>query len=72
MVLERIYREFQSAYIRADEKKLGVTISAGIASIQLDMERADQLVMQADRALYIAKNSGRNRTVVFNNNEDDK
>lgn len=72
MVLERIYREFQSAYIRADEKKLGVTISAGIASIQLDMERADQLVMQADRALYIAKNSGRNRTVVFNNDEDNK
>lgn len=72
MVLERIYREVQSAYIRVDGKKLGITISAGIASIQPEMDKADQLVMQADRALYTAKNSGRNRMMVFKNDEDGK
>jgi diguanylate cyclase (GGDEF)-like protein/PAS domain S-box-containing protein len=72
MVLERIYHELESAYVRADGKKLGVSISAGIASIQSDMEKPDQLVMQADQALYIAKNSGRNRMAVFKNNEDEK
>ena len=72
MVLERIDREVQSAYIRVDGKKLGITISAGIASIQPEMDKADQLVMQADRALYTAKNSGRNRMMVFKNDEDGK
>lgn len=72
LLLERIYREIQSAYIRVDERKLGIAISAGIASLQPEMEKVDQLVMQADRALYAAKNSGRNRIVVFNNDEDGK
>jgi diguanylate cyclase (GGDEF)-like protein/PAS domain S-box-containing protein len=72
MLLERIYREVKSAYIRVDNKKLGISISAGIASIQPDMEKADRLVMQADQALYTAKNTGRNRIVVFSNNEDEK
>jgi diguanylate cyclase (GGDEF)-like protein/PAS domain S-box-containing protein len=65
MVLERIYREMQSAYVMVEDKMIAVTISAGIASLQPDMEKADQLVLQADRALYSAKNSGRNRMVMF-------
>ncbi|MFM8424287.1 MAG: diguanylate cyclase [Chloroflexota bacterium] len=72
MVLERIYRELKSTIISADHKKLGISISAGISSLQPDMEKADQLVMLADRALYVAKNSGRNRVVIFNNDEGEK
>lgn len=72
MVLERIYRELKSTIISADHKKLGISISAGISNLQPDMEKADQLVMLADRALYVAKNSGRNRVVIFNNDEGEK
>lgn len=72
MVLERIYRQLQSAYIRVEGEKLNITISAGIASLQPEMAKADQLVLQADRALYIAKNSGRNRMAVYNNDGDTK
>lgn len=69
MVLERIHRKIQSAFVMVAGKKLGITISAGIASLQPDMEKPDQLVMQADRAMYVAKNSGRNRMSVFTDGE---
>jgi diguanylate cyclase (GGDEF)-like protein len=65
VALERIHRRVQAAFINAGGKKLGSTISAGIASLQPEMEKPDQLVTLADRALYAAKNSGRNRMVVF-------
>ncbi|NWF63806.1 MAG: diguanylate cyclase [Chloroflexi bacterium] len=63
-VLERIQQEFQSALVKAGDIELGISISAGIASIHRDMQQPDQLVTKADKALYAAKNSGRNRIVV--------
>jgi diguanylate cyclase (GGDEF)-like protein/PAS domain S-box-containing protein len=69
-VLDRIHRRIQTTFIRAGGKKLGITISAGIASLQPDMGKPGQLVMQADRALYSAKNAGRNRLVVFDSEGD--
>jgi diguanylate cyclase (GGDEF)-like protein/PAS domain S-box-containing protein len=69
-VLERIHGNIQTARVTAGDKKLGITISAGIASFQPSMEKPDQLVTQADQALYSAKNAGRNRLVVFNNDEE--
>ena len=65
MVLERIYLALRSAYVEVGDKKIHVTISAGVSSIRPDMEKADQLVMLADQALYLAKNAGRNRMVIF-------
>lgn len=45
-----------------------VTLSIGVASVipgSLDFEEADILLRDADRALYQAKSSGRNRVIVF-------
>jgi two-component system cell cycle response regulator len=45
----------------------GVTMSVGIASLKLNnIAGADQLVAQADAALYSAKESGKNRVVLAN------
>jgi diguanylate cyclase (GGDEF)-like protein len=41
-----------------------VTVSLGVAELEQGMG-ADQLVRNADMALYMAKNSGRNRTEVY-------
>ncbi len=42
----------------------GVTISLGVAELKEGMS-ADQLVRNADLALYMAKNNGRNRTEIY-------
>ena len=43
---------------------LSLTISAGIAAYPVHGERADQVLDNADQALYQAKNAGRNHCVV--------
>lgn len=70
LVFERIHREIQNTHVHVGNKKLGISISAGIACLQPDMENADQLVKQADQALYYAKNLGRNRIIVFSDDLD--
>mgnify|MGYP006181297107 CR=1 FL=1 len=52
---------------RADPPKvLGVTASFGIASYpETKVKNGEDLVRKADRALYLAKESGRNRVVAI-------
>jgi diguanylate cyclase (GGDEF)-like protein len=45
------------------ELTIEVTLSAGVASSLEDGSSATELVAAADRALYAAKKSGRNRIV---------
>jgi len=44
---------------------LHVTISLGVSSVTPDLLSAEQLVSQADKALYESKKGGRNRTTQF-------
>ncbi|CAH0340364.1 PleD family two-component system response regulator [Rhizobium sp. CECT 9324] len=53
-------RPFQ---LRSGEKSLMLTASMGIATMGPGIVTPEQLLKQADRALYEAKNSGRNRVV---------
>jgi two-component system, cell cycle response regulator len=53
-------RPFQ---LRSGETPLMLTASMGIATLVPGMDTPEQLLKQADRALYEAKNSGRNRVV---------
>ena len=48
-----------------------VTISLGLAGITEGQRSAESLFAAADRALYMAKKSGRNKVVVFDQNPDD-
>ncbi|MHC4717141.1 MAG: diguanylate cyclase [Planctomycetota bacterium] len=62
---ERIRRELAAA-TTAHTKSRGVTLSIGIASLRSDKpESADALVSMADRALYVAKDRGKNCIVTF-------
>ncbi len=43
---------------------LWVTVSAGVSSLPADGESQEALIAAADRALYVAKGKGRNRTIM--------
>jgi two-component system cell cycle response regulator len=60
-IAERIRRGVSAAPIAVDESRLHtVTVSVGIAGMPA-AGGTDELVLAADRALYAAKNAGRNR-----------
>ncbi len=46
---------------RAVEVKLGITISLGVSSYSQGMSKGEDLIRDADEALYRAKQNGRNR-----------
>jgi len=52
------------------ELTLSVTLSAGLAIMPDDAASSDQLIAAADKALYAAKNAGRNRVVTAHSLKD--
>ncbi len=61
---EKIRGAVESAVLTVDEQTIPLTISVGVALFQKTMGLQD-LLKNADAALYEAKESGRNRTVFF-------
>jgi two-component system cell cycle response regulator len=63
---ERIRKIVESHAFRSLKKKEGLTVSIGIAASPHDrIETHDDLISFADRALFDAKNSGRNRVATL-------
>jgi diguanylate cyclase (GGDEF)-like protein/PAS domain S-box-containing protein len=63
LVAERLRQE--AAKVGKDAKVDGVTISLGVAAMDQHCKDPETLLDQADKALYAAKDSGRNRVEVF-------
>jgi diguanylate cyclase (GGDEF)-like protein len=61
--LRTLIENMQFAY---EGKNFKITISAGVAEFDNKIKKPETLIANADTALYQAKNSGRNRTVIFN------
>jgi diguanylate cyclase (GGDEF)-like protein len=62
LLSERLRAEVHTAFARETEK---MTISCGVASFPIHGITSGELLHAADRALYEAKESGRDRSVVF-------
>ncbi len=62
--LEAVRRRIADTPIVVDGRAIRVTVSAGLATGGPD-HKFDTLYSQADRALYLAKTSGRNRVLKF-------
>lgn len=64
--IERLRKAWSSQDIEVDKARLGVTFSAGISHASGPVSvTLDDLLKAADHALYQAKDTGRNRTVVY-------
>ena len=59
---ERLRLKVRSEAIDVDGVGLKTSISIGVASKEDGMANADALIVAADRALYAAKQNGRDRT----------
>jgi diguanylate cyclase (GGDEF)-like protein len=62
---ERIRKLVEQVRVPVDGKVMQITISAGVSSWTPDSKHVEQMLGQADVALYEAKNGGRNRVVNF-------
>jgi len=65
-VVERVRHHIaHTAIALRQNQTIRVTLSAGIAMLEPDMTSFDELIQRADQALYVAKQTGRNRTIVW-------
>jgi diguanylate cyclase (GGDEF)-like protein len=64
-IAERVREEMMKMNFTGNESNFSVTTSCGVAELDRDfIKNTDQLVAIADHALYEAKNSGRNKTII--------
>ena len=64
-ISERVREEMMKLNFTGNESNFSVTTSCGVAELDRDfIKNTDQLVAIADHALYEAKNSGRNKTII--------
>jgi diguanylate cyclase (GGDEF)-like protein len=64
-VANRIRDAIAGAPLELDGARVGTTVSIGVASHPADGNTLDAVVARADRAMYQAKQSGRNQVVQF-------
>ncbi|MES9972220.1 MAG: diguanylate cyclase [Candidatus Thiodiazotropha sp.] len=62
---EQLRATIESTPITLNESNtpMNLTVSIGVASISYAIDNSDQLMDRADRALYLAKGSGRNKVI---------
>jgi diguanylate cyclase (GGDEF)-like protein len=66
---ERLRHSISSRPVCVGDIQIPVTLSLGMAISKLNLNQADQLLRQADEALYTAKRAGRNRVVTGSQQE---
>ena len=70
-VAERIRAGVATLRVETDKDPFAIMVSNGIAEIRHEPvdENVERIIQRADEALYKAKQSGRNRTVIFGQDE---
>jgi len=63
-VAEKIRAVVKNISVKTDKKQISFTVSLGVAGYRSEDEDASEILERADRALYEAKESGRDRSVL--------
>lgn len=66
---ESLRNELANAFIEYDGLHLKTSFSAGVAGFPLHGSTSDAILNTADKALYQAKNGGRNRVILYGSSE---
>jgi len=69
LIAERVRKKFSERRFLSEDKLFGSTVSVGISKVG-DHSHLNDLMVQADAALYVAKRSGRNRVILFSSRDD--
>ncbi|MFL0809641.1 MAG: diguanylate cyclase [Agarilytica sp.] len=65
MALEKVRKNFEAASVETPEGPLKCTVSIGAAQFDDDHLSLDDVLAHADKALYMAKETGRNRICLY-------
>ena len=68
-LFERVRSKVENGRIAVESGEISMTVSIGVTFYETG-KNSDKIIFEADKALYIAKNSGRNR-VVFSKNQEE-
>lgn len=66
---ERLRKEIEEMCVMHDDECVKFTISLGVATISKAHRNFEEIMKDADRALYISKFKGKNKTWVINDND---
>jgi diguanylate cyclase (GGDEF)-like protein len=66
---ERLRKIIEALTIEYEENRISYTVSLGIAEYSNDLKDYNEWLERADRALYKAKNTGRNRSITYSASE---
>ena len=65
-IIDKVKEKVEAHEFSAGDKKFRLTVSAGVMVTEdFDIKAIDAFIDKADKALYVAKNTGRNRIVNF-------
>jgi len=64
-IADRLRKRIEEAKIILRKQETHITVSIGVANFPLDSSDTDELILKADKAMYEAKQKGRNRVCVI-------
>ncbi|MCG9597885.1 GGDEF domain-containing protein [Vibrio sp. Isolate25] len=70
-IAERIRQSIESTPCHVDEHIIHPTVSIGIAESTPDIQSVKQLLIQADKAMYYSKQTGRNQVTLYHSSLPD-
>ncbi len=65
IVAQRVRRNIEQHALKIDQASVHITVSLGIAALRDGEDTLDAMFLRADQALYLAKESGRNRALTM-------
>ena len=66
---ERLRKSIADNPLEQQDATINVTVSIGVAELSAASKSSDNVLSSADRALYLAKENGRNQVVLFSGND---